>query len=80
MFEAPDQNGGKLFNKFQHEEESTNEVGRKCRFFQWRDDEICDHVWCAIGLELCMLDWGGGKDVSELCMVYWYGALGLDEL
>lgn len=35
---------------------------------------------CALGLELCMLDWGGGKGVAELCMVYWYGALGLDEL
>ena len=19
------------------------QVGRKCRFFQWRDDEICEH-------------------------------------
>ena len=33
-------------------------------------------VWCALGLELCMLDWGGGKGVAAL---YWYGALGLDE-
>ena len=33
-------------------------------------------VWCALGLELCMLDWGGGKGVVVL---YWYGALGLDE-
>ena len=39
-------------------------------------------VWCALGLELCMLDWGGGKGVAVLCvlcMLYWYGALGLDE-
>ena len=36
-------------------------------------------VWCALGLELCMLDWGGGKGVEVLCMLYWYGALGLDE-
>ena len=50
-------------------------------------------VWCALGLELCMLDWGGGKGVVVLCMLdwgggkgvavlcmrYWYGALGLDE-
>ena len=36
-------------------------------------------VWCALGLELCMLDWGGGKDVAVLCMLYWYGALRLDE-
>ena len=27
-------------------------------------------VWCALGLELCMLDWGGGKGVAELFMVY----------
>ena len=28
-------------------------------------------VWCALGLELCMLlDWGGGKGMVELCMVY----------
>ena len=51
-----------------------------------------DHVgvWCALGLELCMLDWGGGKGVvvlywygalglDEKCMLVWYGALGLDE-
>ena len=45
-------------------------------------------VWCALGLELCMLDWGGGKGmavlcildwgggkgVAVLCMLYWYGA------
>jgi len=37
-------------------------------------------VWCALGLELCMLlDWGGGKGMAMLCMLYWYGALGLDE-
>ena len=36
-------------------------------------------VWCALGLELCILDWGGGKGVAVLCMLYWYGALGLDE-
>ena len=50
-------------------------------------------VWCALGLELCMLDWGGGKGVTVLCMLdwgdgkgmavlcmlYWYSALGLDE-
>ena len=50
-------------------------------------------VWCALELELCMLDcsggkgvavlymlnWGGGKVVTVLCMLYWYGALGLDE-
>ena len=50
-------------------------------------------VWCALELELCMLDcsggkcvvvlcmlnWGGGKGVTVLCMLYWYGALGLDE-
>ena len=36
-------------------------------------------VWCALGLELCMLDWGGGKGVAVLCMLDWYGALGLDE-
>ena len=36
-------------------------------------------VWCALGLELCMLDWGGGKGVAMLCMLYWFGALGLDE-
>ena len=22
---------------------SVFQVGRKCRFFQWRDDEICEH-------------------------------------
>ena len=27
-------------------------------------------VWCALELELCMLDWGGGKGVAELFMVY----------
>ena len=36
-------------------------------------------VWCALGLELYMLDWGGGKDVAVLCMLVWNGALGLDE-
>ena len=41
------------------------------------DDPV--KVWCALRLELCMLDWGGGKGVAVLCMLYWYGALGLDE-
>ena len=36
-------------------------------------------VWCALRLELCMLDWGGGKGVVVLCMLYWYSALGLDK-
>ena len=36
-------------------------------------------VWCALRLELCMLDWGGGKGVAVLCMLVWNGALGLDE-
>ena len=36
-------------------------------------------VLCAFGLELCILDWGGGKGVAVLCMLYWYGAFGLDE-
>ena len=36
-------------------------------------------VWCALRLELYMLDWGGGKGVAVLCMLYWYGAFGLDE-
>ena len=36
-------------------------------------------VWCALGLELCMLDWGGGKGMAVLCMLVWYGAFGLDE-
>ena len=35
-------------------------------------------VWCALGLELCMLNWGGGKG-AVLCMLYWYDALRLDE-
>ena len=26
-------------------------------------------VWCALGLKLCMLDWGGGKGVAVLCML-----------
>ena len=26
-------------------------------------------VWCALRLELCMLDWGGGKGVAVLCML-----------
>ena len=41
------------------------------------DDPI--GVKCALELELCMLDWGGGKGVTVLCMLYWYGALGVDE-
>ena len=55
------------------------------------DDPV--RVQCALGLEmcmldqgggkgvavLCMLDQGGGKDVAVLCMLYWYGALELDE-
>ena len=55
------------------------------------DDHV--EVQCALGLELCMLDWGGGKGVAELCMldqgggkgvaelcmVYQYDAFGLDE-
>ena len=36
-------------------------------------------VWCALGLELCILDWGGGKGVAVLWILYWYSALGLDE-
>ena len=28
-------------------------------------------VWCALRLELCMLDWGGGKGVVVLCMLDW---------
>ena len=36
-------------------------------------------VWCALKLELCMLDCSGGKGVAVLCMLDWYGALGLDE-
>ena len=36
-------------------------------------------VLCALGLELCILDWGDGKGVAVLYMLYWYGALRLDE-
>ena len=36
-------------------------------------------VWCALGLELCMLDWGGALGLDEKCMLVWYGALRLDK-
>nr|POF16948.1 protein pollenless 3 [Quercus suber] len=64
-----------MFNGFQRQEESTNEVGRKCRFFQWRDDEICargkvlipQQRQRIITLEAELID----KDPSKAISLFW---------